>query len=85
MSTALYVLADKNPGKLYLHFDGRRNIVNGIGLKRTHAIKNRVFIDDIPEVVNKNYMVIGKLIRCWQDQQDAIVAIVERISKNGDW
>jgi IS30 family transposase len=81
-----YVLADKiSGGKLYLHLRyGKKKYRKRYGSpKRTHTIKNRVFIDDRPEVVNQKLRlgdweidtIIGK------DSQDAIVTIVERLSK----
>lgn len=81
-----YVLADKKSGgKLYLHLRcGKKKYRKRYGSpKRTHTIKNRIFIDDRPEVVNQKLRlgdweidtIIGK------DHQDAIVTIVERLSK----
>jgi IS30 family transposase len=81
-----YVLADKlSGGTLYLHLRcGKKRYRKRYGSpKRTHTIKNRVFIDDKPEVVNQKSRlgdweidtIIGK------NHQDAIVTIVERISK----
>jgi IS30 family transposase len=51
-----YVLADKKSGgKLYLHLRcGKKKYRKRYGSpKRTHTIKNKVFINDRPEVVNK--------------------------------
>ncbi|MBA3535440.1 MAG: IS30 family transposase [Tatlockia sp.] len=81
-----YILADKKSGgKLYLHLRcGKKKYRKRYGSpKRTHTIKNRVFIDDRPEVVNQKLRfgdweidtIIGK------DHKDAIVTIVERLSK----
>lgn len=81
-----YVLADKKSGgKLYLHLRfGKKKYRKRYGSpKRAHTIKNRVFIDERPEVVNQKLRlgdweidtIIGK------EHKDAIVTIVERLSK----
>lgn len=81
-----YVLADKKSGgKLYLHLRfGKKKYRKRYGsLKRTHTIKNRVFIDDRPDIVNQKSRlgdweidtIIGK------GHKEAIVTIVERLSK----
>ena len=81
-----YVLADKKSGgKLYLHLRcGRKKYRKRYGSpKRTHSIKNRVFIDDRPDVVNQRSRlgdweidtIVGK------GHKDAIVTIVERLSR----
>ena len=80
-----YILADKNTGgTLYQHLRcGKKRYRKRYGSpKRTHSIKNRIFIDDRPTVVNQKSRVgdweidtiVGK------GHQDAIVTIVERLS-----
>ncbi|QRN03849.1 IS30 family transposase [Legionella sp. MW5194] len=81
-----YIMVDKKSGgTLYLHLRyGKKKYRKRYGSpKRTHSIKNRIFIDDRPEVVNQKLRVgdweidtiIGK------GHKDAIVTIVERLSK----
>lgn len=81
-----YILADKKTGgKLYLNLRrGKKKYRKRYGSpKRIHPIKNRVFIDDRPEVVDQKSRIgdweidtiVGK------GNQDAIVTIVERFSK----
>jgi IS30 family transposase len=81
-----YILADKKTGgTLYQHLRcGKKRYRKRYGSpKRTHTIKNRIFIDDRPEVVNQKSRVgdweidtiVGK------NHQDAIVTIVERLTK----
>ncbi|MDR3443293.1 MAG: IS30 family transposase [Legionella sp.] len=81
-----YILADKKTGgTLYQHLRcGKKRYRKRYGSpKRTHTIKNRIFIDDRPEEVNQKSRIgdweidtiIGK------SHQDAIVTIVERLSK----
>ncbi len=81
-----YILADKvSGGKLYLHLRcGKKMYRKRYGSpKRTYSIKNRVFINERPvEVDQKSRLgdweidtIVGK------GHRDAIVTIVERLSK----
>lgn len=81
-----YILADKKTGgKLYLNLRrGKKKYRKRYGSPtRTHPIKNRVFIDDRPEVVDQKSRIgdweidtiVGK------GHKEAIVTIVERFSK----